>query len=278
MTTESTVRRGSSGPAVQRLQETLASLGFDPGGIDGTFGPGTEQAVRAFQTAQGLAADGVVGPNTWQVLLGGGGTTGSATGQPQPEGYVATLFSFQVQSGEAIGDRIVRCCEEALSDGPMGEHERHDFYRDFIACNQEISKEKADALTGVRTSCAMFVRAVRHWCGASPAGPYIPGTGMFKSMGNVSFGHPAFVANDGSMKPNPGDNFYISSTKESNDGHTGIFIEEISEGVWRTAEGGGGDGTQCRLGERTIVGNKFSNDARTLWGWFDCTKVGLPAA
>ena len=37
--------------------------------IDGLFDRGTEQAVRAFQRAQGLPTDGVVGPATWQALL-----------------------------------------------------------------------------------------------------------------------------------------------------------------------------------------------------------------
>jgi hypothetical protein len=206
--------------------------------------------------------------------------TGPPGPQPQPQPAPADTFSFQLTPGEAVGGRIVRCCHTALDAGPMGQNDRHDFYRDFIACNQEASPQKAEQLTHVRTSCALFVRAVRQWCGAPPAGPYMPGTPMFKSMGDVSFAHPAFRSNDGSGRPNPGDYFYISSTQSSNDGHTGIFIEETADGVWQTAEGGGGgppDGTLCRLTERTIAGNKFSNDNRTLWGWFDCTQVGLPA-
>jgi hypothetical protein len=208
----------------------------------------------------------------WSGVLAPGG---QPPPQPVPGGGPGGLFDFQLRPGETIGDRIVRCCEEGLRDGPMGEKTRHDFYRDFISCRQETSPGKAEALTSVRTSCAMFIRAVRHWCGGPPMGPYIPGTSMFKSMGNVSFAHPAFVPHP-SGTPNPGDYFYIASTRQSVDGHTGIFIEHSGGGAWRTAEGGGGDGTLCRFNERRISGSRFSDDGRTLWGWFDCTKVGLP--
>jgi hypothetical protein len=193
--------------------------------------------------------------------------------------YTGTQFTFELNDGESIGDRVVRCSHAALDAGPMSRTERHDFYRDFIACNQEASQQKADALATVSTSCALFVRAVRTWCGAPGMGSYVPGTGMFKSMGDVSTSHPAFVKAGGSAQPNPGDYFYIASPPPSqkNDGHTGIFVELQSSGAWTTAEGGGGsDGTQCRFTERTIQGSKFTNDSRSLWGWFDCTKVGLP--
>ena len=40
------------------LQEVLASLGFDVGGIDGIIGTKTRDAIRGFQKARGLAADG----------------------------------------------------------------------------------------------------------------------------------------------------------------------------------------------------------------------------
>jgi hypothetical protein len=205
-----------------------------------------------------------------------GAFAGGAAPAPTPTPSDGSLFAFVIRPGEATRDRVVRCCEEALTAGPMGEHERHDFYREFISCRQEPSEAAAEALTGVRTSCAMFVRAVLHWCGGAPQGPYRPGTGMFKSMGNVSFAHPSFVAHDGARTPQPGDYFYIASSQSSNDGHTGIFLEEESPGLWRTAEGGGGDGTQCRLTERTFAGTSFREDPRRLWGWFDCTKVGLP--
>lgn len=62
------LRRGSEGPEVEHLQRRLAAHGFRPGRIDGRFGPATEAAVLAFQLANELLPDGVVGPLTWQAL------------------------------------------------------------------------------------------------------------------------------------------------------------------------------------------------------------------
>ena len=74
------LRRGSSGPDVLTLQTTLKQLGFDPNGVDGTFGPGTEAAVIAFQKAKGLTADGIVGPNTMAALQGSAAVAGANVG------------------------------------------------------------------------------------------------------------------------------------------------------------------------------------------------------
>ena len=59
--------RGSQGDAVVQLQNMLRDLNFAVA-IDGDFGPGTEVAVTRFQSENGLAADGIVGPQTWGAL------------------------------------------------------------------------------------------------------------------------------------------------------------------------------------------------------------------
>jgi len=69
MTGEPVLRRGSTGQGVKRLQRALAARGFQLA-LDGQFGPATEGAVRAFQAANGLVSDGVVGPRTWAGLIG----------------------------------------------------------------------------------------------------------------------------------------------------------------------------------------------------------------
>lgn len=56
--------------AIQKIQHELARRGFNPGVIDGIWGRRTEAAVRRFQAATGLLADGIVGPKTRQALFG----------------------------------------------------------------------------------------------------------------------------------------------------------------------------------------------------------------
>ena len=58
------LKLGSEGEDVKKLQ---IKLGVDP---IGKFGPKTDAAVKAWQSANGLAADGVVGPATWAKLMG----------------------------------------------------------------------------------------------------------------------------------------------------------------------------------------------------------------
>ena len=59
---------GCTGNAVKTLQEKLNAKGFDSGNVDGIFGAKTYAAVTAFQKANGLGVDGIVGKLTWAKL------------------------------------------------------------------------------------------------------------------------------------------------------------------------------------------------------------------
>lgn len=59
-----TLEFGSRGSDVLKLQKALLELGFNPNGTDGKFGRGTETAVKAYQAARGLEADGKAGTLT----------------------------------------------------------------------------------------------------------------------------------------------------------------------------------------------------------------------
>ena len=93
------LRQGSQGEPVRALQSRLQELGFDPGPIDGDFGPRTLDAVTAFQRARGLEVDGIVGPQTWNALgvtVDGAGPVGGAA----PTAGSARERLLQVAAGE----------------------------------------------------------------------------------------------------------------------------------------------------------------------------------
>src|SRR5262245_14137238 len=59
-----TLRQGVRGLHVRRWQSFLIDRGFLAGRADADFGPLTHTATAAFQRANGLAPDGIVGPQT----------------------------------------------------------------------------------------------------------------------------------------------------------------------------------------------------------------------
>lgn len=101
-----TLYKGDTGNDVMAVQKRLLELGYYAGLVDGTYGAGTAAAVTAFQTINGLTADGIAGPQTCGILFsddakpaseGGSGNT-SADGTEGveiviPEGGYVTLHS-----------------------------------------------------------------------------------------------------------------------------------------------------------------------------------------
>jgi len=63
-------RSGDRGPDVTKLQQALKLAGYYSSSIDGIFGEGTVRAVKKFQQAKGLTADGIAGNTTIKTLFG----------------------------------------------------------------------------------------------------------------------------------------------------------------------------------------------------------------
>jgi peptidoglycan hydrolase-like protein with peptidoglycan-binding domain len=122
-----TMKRGDRGWDVAAMQYILARRGYPPGAIDAVFGPMTDTALRNFQRAYGLSADGLAGPMTVRALrrgrasrgLPGGNTTpvsgpvrllrpvsgpiGDGFGAPREGGRTHTGLDFPVPYGTRIG-------------------------------------------------------------------------------------------------------------------------------------------------------------------------------
>lgn len=99
------------------VQQELADVGCYSGGIDGVFGPQTDAAVVAFQTASGLDVDGELGPETEAALkqavakkekvCTGSSTTTKApttTTVPSTAPCTATAITTALPSGAQVND------------------------------------------------------------------------------------------------------------------------------------------------------------------------------
>lgn len=112
------LKQGSTGQAVIRLQSILIGLNYDCGstGDDGNFGAGTTKAVTAFQTANGLTSDGIVGRMTWEVLNSGYAVPNTNTTPTLKRGdkgeYVKKLQTALINLGYNCGN--------AGADGSFG--------------------------------------------------------------------------------------------------------------------------------------------------------------
>src|ERR671918_1348435 len=116
------LQKGNRGWDVAALQFRLVKHGHPPGGVDGVFGAGTQNAVISFQSANGLSADGVAGPQTVAALRGRGdsssttvpvgngqfsrpvpGPIGDQFGAPRAGGRTHAGLDFPVGYGTRVG-------------------------------------------------------------------------------------------------------------------------------------------------------------------------------
>src|SRR3954470_11502261 len=95
-----TMKRGARGWDVAAMQYILARRGYPPGGIDAVFGPMTDTALKNFQRAYGLSADGLAGPQTISALRHGRASRGAS---PVATGPVRLLRPVRGPIGDGFG-------------------------------------------------------------------------------------------------------------------------------------------------------------------------------
>lgn len=79
-----TVKYGDSGELVAQIQARLAELGFYNAKVSGGYYKVTKAAVKAFQTQNGLSADGIAGRDTQELLFSAAAVPADATPRPSP--------------------------------------------------------------------------------------------------------------------------------------------------------------------------------------------------
>lgn len=91
---------GSNGEEVKQIQTKLRDWGYYKGTVDGIYGSGTYEAVKAFQKSNGLTADGIAGSQTLAAL---GINSGGSSGGSSSNNNDLNLLSHLVY-GEARGE------------------------------------------------------------------------------------------------------------------------------------------------------------------------------
>ncbi len=97
---DGTLKEGSTGEAVKKLQRRLKELGYYTPGVDGSYGYRTVDAVKAFQKKNGLTEDGVAGPTTQAKLYSESAKPAKDPVEEKPEVDDGTLE--QGDKGDAV--------------------------------------------------------------------------------------------------------------------------------------------------------------------------------
>ena len=99
-----TLKKGSTGADVKKLQQALIDLGYLSDTADGTFGAKTQDAVTLFQAVNGLDADGLAGAKTQALLFSG--TALSADQAPPTDFLVLVNRSHKLSKTDVPTDLV----------------------------------------------------------------------------------------------------------------------------------------------------------------------------
>lgn len=102
----STVKAGSSYTDIKTVQRRLKDLGYYGGSVDGVYGSGTTAAVKNFQSANALVADGIAGPKTLS-KLGISSVSGSSSNSGTSSNtYLLAKFIHAEARGEPYTGKV----------------------------------------------------------------------------------------------------------------------------------------------------------------------------
>lgn len=187
---------GSKGEEVSKIQEKLRDKDYYRGPIDGSFGGGTQAAVKAFQKDKKIEVDGVVGPITWKALFNEEISEPSIIEKPLDYKSVALTGSFE--TGKGIPDCFAGLSGDfdgqGISFGVLqwnfGQDSLQPLLKEMINKYSETIKGifqanydvLQEALKADKQELMTFVRSIQH-----PVQHYLyePWRGMFKSLGRT---------------------------------------------------------------------------------------------
>ena len=152
-----TLRKGYTGEDVKSVQTRLKALGYYTGSIDGVYGTGSIEAVKAFQKKNGLTADGLAGKKTFDTLfsssaIANGSSSSSSSGSSSSSTGYETLRPGMTGADVKKMQQELRSLGYPLSaDGSYG-NETVEAVEEF----QRINGLSADGVAGSKTLALLY--------------------------------------------------------------------------------------------------------------------------
>ena len=154
-----TLQEGSSGSCVTALQQRLNELGAGIA-VDGSFGPGTKNAVLAFQGRSRIGFDGVVGPTTRNQLNNPGSVNLNRASPTTINNYIDSVFGTNAPTARKIAFCESSVRETALNYNTNGTSDIGVFQMNEVHAGGDLTGFRHDMLyyqTNVQRAKALFV-------------------------------------------------------------------------------------------------------------------------
>ena len=142
-----TLRSGDSGTEVKQLQENLIQMGYMSGTPDGKYGTKTVEAVKAFQKANKLNADGTAGPQTLKAVYSGTAKEAEKTASSAETGSKSLRRGSTGAEVRSLQTKLIDLGYlTGKADGVFGRKTM-----DAVIAFQRANKLKADGIAGAKT-------------------------------------------------------------------------------------------------------------------------------
>ena len=150
-----TIRSGSQGDSVRRLQLRLQELGYYTSRQDGVYLSDDITAVRTFQKANGLTVDGKAGFNTQTVLYSGAAVSASGA---ISAGTAATVTTTAILRYGSTGNDVITLQNRLIELGYLATTANGVFdaaTKTAVVAFQKANKLTADGAVGAKTQAAL---------------------------------------------------------------------------------------------------------------------------
>ena len=156
---EVSLRSGDTGTDVKTVQKQLKKLGYYKGTIDGKYGKTTVNAVKAFQEANGLTADGVAGQATYALLFSENVLAKGTTPTPLPEGNQESSGTWTTMRRYDSGENVAQLQESLITLGFLSGPADGNYGEKTVAAVKAFQRAnglKVDGTAGAETQQLLF--------------------------------------------------------------------------------------------------------------------------